>query len=72
MTRSTALRGTLLTVSTITGDVTTRPVRLPGGNATRNSGASTQSDAMGQRVMLACLALNASDCTTTAGLGLPV
>jgi hypothetical protein len=68
----TALRGTLLTLSAITWDATARPVRSPGGKGMRNNGASTQSDVIGQIVMLAWVALKAFDCTTTAGRGLLV
>jgi hypothetical protein len=45
---------------------------IPGRQGDSNSGASTQSDVIGQTVMLACVALNRSDGTTTAGRGLPI
>lgn len=70
--RPIASRGTLTTLSIITCDGTSSPVRRPAGRDTRKSGASTQSDVMGQTVMLACVSLKASDCTTSAGRGLPV
>ena len=64
--------GTLTTLSTITWEATASPVRRPAGNEIRNSGASTQSDVIGQIVTLACVGLKASDCTTSAGRGLLV
>jgi hypothetical protein len=57
MTRPRASRGTLTTLSTITCDGTCRPVRWPGGSATRKRGASTQSDVIGQSVMLEWVSL---------------
>lgn len=67
-----AVRGTLTILSTITWDADFNPVRAPDGTLTLKSGASMQAVVMGQMVTLACVALNASDCTTSAGRGLPV
>jgi hypothetical protein len=53
-------------------ETTRNPVRSPGGRGMRKSGASTQSDVIGQIVTLWCVGLNRSDCTTSAGRGLPV
>jgi hypothetical protein len=65
-------RGTLTILSTITWDADFRPVRSPGGTLTRKSGASMQAVVIGQMVTLACVGLNESACTTSAGRGLPV
>ena len=57
-------------VATITWEATARPVLRAAGNEIRNSGASKQSDVIGQIVTLVWVGLKASDCTTSAGRGL--
>jgi len=47
------------------------PFALDRLSGTLNNGASTSDDVTGHTVMLACVSLKRSDCTTTAGRGLP-
>ena len=58
-------------LSAITCDLIRMPVSAPGSIVMRKSGASTNSDVIWQTMIEAWLSGNASDCTITAGRGLP-